>query len=62
MIGFYLSRGVDLIFDAQRLKHAKDYVNAISSAEEGYGVLFSGPNGVGTAWLITLTCENKWKQ
>jgi hypothetical protein len=30
------------------LDHAMQYVNAMSAGIKRYGVLFSGPNGVGT--------------
>lgn len=46
--GILLNKGLDIVFDRQRLKYAEEYVEALTSHEESYGVLFSGPNGVGT--------------
>ena len=37
----------NFVFEYQRLKYAAEYVEALTSRKR-YGVLFSGPNGVGT--------------
>ena len=45
--------GIDFIFDKQRLKYAMEYVEAMSAGvDRRYGVLFSGPNGVGTLVIL----------
>lgn len=59
--GIVLNEGFDFIFDAQRLKHAMEYVNAISTRKDRYGVLFSGPNGVGNKKIIPFICAASLK-
>jgi hypothetical protein len=46
--------GIDFIFDKQRLKYAMEYVEAMSAGvnRRKYGVLFTGPNGVGTLVIL----------
>lgn len=50
--------GFNLVVDGQRLKYAMEYVDKLTAPVGRYGVLFSGPNGVGKHANITRTTVN----
>jgi hypothetical protein len=46
---------VEIILDQQRMAHIEDFIVAMNSLYSKYGVLFSGPNGVGMSTICLMS-------
>jgi hypothetical protein len=47
LAGLQATKRIPFFFDSQRLFHLREFMNSMNPGSEPFGVLFSGPNGVG---------------